>query len=177
MTYDGSRMSRNVFLIGPMGVGKTTIGRHLARLTQRKFIDSDHEIEKRTGASIALIFEIEGEPGFRKRESTMLDELTQREDVVLATGGGAILSEENRRILRSRGTVVYLQADLDTQLERTSRSRNRPLLQTDDRRGKLEELMRIREPLYRQEADIIVSTDSRSPASVAREIATRLEEK
>jgi shikimate kinase len=168
-------MSQNLFLIGPMGVGKTTIGRHLARLLGMEFLDSDQEIEKRTGATIPLIFEIEGEAGFRKRETDMIDELSGRENVVLATGGGAILAEPNRRVLRKRGLVVYLHASVDTQLARTGKSRHRPLLETGDRRGKLEELMNVREPLYRQEADLVVDTENRSPLSVAREIAAYAE--
>jgi shikimate kinase len=166
---------KNIFLIGPMGVGKTTIGRHLARLLRMDFLDSDQEIEKRTGAAIPLIFEIEGEEGFRKRESAMLDELTQGDNRVLATGGGAILSDENRRMLRTRGLVVYLRASLETQLERTSRKRNRPLLNTGDPRRRLTELMAQREPFYQQEADITVDTDDCSPAAVARQIVSELE--
>lgn len=167
----------NVFLIGPMGVGKSTIGRHLARLLKLDFLDADSALEERTGASISLIFEIEGEEGFRQRESALLHELTEREQIVLATGGGAVLSEANRRLLRRRGTVVYLRASIDTQLRRTRRSKNRPLLaDADDRRSVIEELMRAREPLYEQEADIIVNTDNRSPAAVAKEIARRLEQ-
>ncbi len=168
-------MPRNVFLIGPMGVGKTTIGRYLAKLMNMQFKDADQEIEKRTGAPIPLIFEIEGEGGFRKRESLILDELTRGDNIILATGGGAILSKANRRLLRKRGLVVYLHASVDTQLQRTRKSRNRPLLQTNNRRGKLEALMQTREPLYRQEADLIVNTDHRSPRNVAREIAQQLE--
>jgi shikimate kinase len=169
-------MSRNIFLIGPMGAGKTTIGRQLARLMRMEFLDSDHEIEKRTGVTIPIIFEIEGEAGFRKRETTMLDELTRKENLVLATGGGAVLAEENRRMLRKRGVVVYLEATVESLFERTRKSRNRPLLETEDRRAKLQELMDVREPLYRQEADLIIHTDTRSPGSVAREIMSKLEE-
>jgi len=168
-------MPNNIFLIGPMGVGKTTIGRHLARLLNQEFVDSDQEIEKRTGAAISLIFEIEGEEGFRRREAAMIEELARGDDRVVATGGGAILREDNRRIMRSRGTVVYLSATLDTQLRRTGRTRNRPLLDNDDPQGTLEALMKIREPLYRQEADLTVSTDNRTPQAVAREIASQLE--
>jgi len=168
-------MSNNIFLIGPMGVGKTTIGRQLARLRNLEFVDSDHEIEKRTGAAIALIFEIEGEEGFRRREAAVIEELSQGDNQVVATGGGAILLESNRRAMRSRGTVVYLSATLDTQLRRTGRNRNRPLLNNDDPRGTLEALMKVREPLYRQEADLVVSTDNRTAQAVARDIADQLE--
>ena len=166
----------NVFLIGPMGAGKTTIGRQLATLLQKRFLDADHEIEKRTGVTIPVIFEIEGEPGFRRRESTVIDELSQERDIVLATGGGVVLSEENRQALTQRGTVVYLQADIETLVERTRRDRNRPLLQTDDPRGKIEELLREREPIYRQMADVVVDTGQRAPSSVARDIVARLKD-
>jgi shikimate kinase len=164
----------NVFLIGPMGAGKTTIGRHLATLLHKQFVDVDHEIEKRTGVTIPVIFEIESEAGFRRRESAIIDELTRGRDMVLATGGGAVLMEENRRVLKERGTVVYLQADIETLVERTRRDRNRPLLQTDDPRGKIEELLRQREPIYREVAHVIVDTGQRAPSSVARDIVARL---
>lgn len=169
------RVPGNVFLIGLMGAGKSTIGRHLAELLKMDFVDADHEIERRTGAGIPLIFEIEGEAGFRKREAAVIDELTQRSGVVLATGGGAILSEANRAAMRTRGKVVYLQADLDTLFERTRRDRHRPLLQSPDPRARLATLLEVRAPLYLQEADLIVDTDHRGPVSVAREIAERLQ--
>jgi shikimate kinase len=149
----------NIFLVGPMGAGKTSIGRQLAETLGMEFVDSDHEIEARTGASIPWIFDVEGEAGFRKREQAVIDELTQRKNIVLATGGGAVLSPENRKHLKSRGTVIYLAASVDQLLERTRRDRNRPLLQTDDPRARLEALMREREPLYREVADIILPTD------------------
>jgi len=164
----------NIFLIGPMGAGKSTIGRCLARLLKKDFRDSDKEIERRTGASIALIFDIEGEAEFRRRESTVIEDLTGLDEVVVATGGGAILSQENRKRLRSRGTVVYLHADIDTLVRRTRRDRTRPLLQTGDRRQRLKETMRAREPIYRAEADLVITTDTRSPMAVAREIVERL---
>lgn len=163
----------SVFLVGPMGVGKSTIGRRLAALLQRRFVDSDHEIERRTGARIPLIFEIEGEDGFRRREAAVIAELSAAPDTVMATGGGAVLNEGTRALLRSRGTVVYLHADLEVLVERTCRDRNRPLLQTDDPRTRLEQIMREREPLYRAVADIIVDTSARNPDRVAREIITR----
>lgn len=165
----------NVFLIGPMGSGKSTIGRQLAELLDKEFYDADHEIEQRTGASIAWIFDIEGEPGFRKRETAVLEELTRRDNIVLATGGGVILSTENRAMLRSRGTVVYLAADIDTLSHRTRRDRARPLLQSHDRRQRIEEIMREREPLYKATADLIIATSRRSPVSVARKIVTALQ--
>lgn len=163
-----------IFLIGPMGAGKSTIGRHLADLLHKNFLDSDHEIEHRTGASVSLIFEIEGEEGFRRRESAILDELTLAENIVLATGGGVVLAEQNRKWLRSRGAVVYLQAPIETLVARTSRDRNRPLLQDGERRAKFEDIMRIRDPLYRATADITVLTDHRSPGAVAHEIASKV---
>jgi len=170
-------MSRrdNVFLIGPMGAGKSTIGRQLAELLAKDFRDSDQEIEKRTGAAIPLIFEIEGEAGFRVRESSVLDDLTHQANLVVATGGGAILAAENRKMLQERGVVVYLHAPLDTLLNRTRRDRNRPLLQTTDRKRALEDILKAREPIYRQMADMVVETSHRSPASVAREIIRKLE--
>jgi shikimate kinase len=166
----------NVFLVGPMGAGKSTIGRQLSSVLKKEFKDSDHEIIARTGASIPLIFEIEGEEGFRKRESAMIDELTQLHDIVLATGGGAVLREENRRHLKARGVVIYLFASVDQLFERTCRDRNRPLLQTEDPRGRLEELMAQRDPIYRQVADMVVHTDDRSIKSVIKEIMVRLEQ-
>ena len=166
--------ANNIFLIGPMGAGKTTIGRHLATLLHKRFVDVDHEIEKRTGVTIPVIFEIEGEAGFRQRESTLVNELSRNQDIVLATGGGAVLLEENRKMLKEHGVVVYLQADIETLVERTRRDRNRPLLQTEDPRGKIEELLRQREPIYREVADVVVDTGQRAPSSVARDIATRL---
>ena len=154
-----------------MGVGKTTIGRPLAKKLGMQFVDSDREIEDRTGVTISIIFEIEGEEGFRKRETAMLDKLTQQKNIVLATGGGAILSESNRTHMRKRGVVVYLHAPVELQLERTRTSKNRPLLTNGDPHATLKELMSVREPLYRKEADIIINTNNRSPISVANEIA------
>jgi shikimate kinase len=158
-----------------MGAGKSTIGRQLAELLRREFIDSDHEIERRTGASIPLIFDIEGEDGFRRRESEALDDLSQRDAIVLATGGGIVLAESNRRLLKERGIVVYLQAPIETLLSRTQRDRHRPLLQHVDRRAKFEEILNVRDPLYRETADIIITTDHRSPQAVAQEIQEKME--
>lgn len=166
---------KNVFLIGPMGAGKSTIGRQLSNLLKMPFKDSDHEIIARTGASIPLIFEIEGEEGFRKRESAMIDELSHLDGVVMATGGGAVLLEENRKVLKERGAVIYLYASLDQLFERTSRDRNRPLLQTENPRARLEEIMTQREPIYQELADIIVHTDDRSVRSVVKELIVRLQ--
>lgn len=166
--------TKNVFLVGVMGAGKSTIGRALASLLSMPFFDSDHEIEVRTGAAVTLIFEIEGEAGFRQREASVIEELTRGENIVLATGGGVVLMEENRRHLRERGTVVYLQASLETLLERTRHDRDRPLLQTGDREGVLKKLVTQRDPLYRDVAHIVVETTHRPPATVAREIVKRL---
>jgi shikimate kinase len=166
----------NIFLVGPMGAGKTTIGRQLANKLHKDFKDSDHEIVHRTGASIPLIFEIEGEEGFRKREHDVIDALTSQNNLVLATGGGAVLNEENRKNLVTRGTVVYLFATVEQLYQRTARDRNRPLLQTEDPKAKLRELMAERDPLYRQVADLVLYTDERSVHSVVKEILLRLEE-
>lgn len=166
----------NVVLVGLMGAGKSTIGRQLSNVLKKEFKDSDHEIVARTGASIPLIFEIEGEEGFRKRETAMIDELTSRDNVVLATGGGAVLNEENRRMLLERGVVIYLYASIEQLYERTRRDRNRPLLQTDDPKARLEGLMAERDPLYREVADMVVHTDDRSIRSVVKEIMVRLEQ-
>jgi shikimate kinase len=160
----------NIFLIGPMGAGKSTIGRQLAKQLRLEFHDSDHEIEARTGVDIPLIFELEGEAGFRRRESAIIDELTRLEGIVLATGGGAILDPVNRDHLRSRGQVLYLHASVDQQLARTRHDRNRPLLQTDDPRQRLEELMAVREPLYRETANRVINTDTKRVRDVVREI-------
>ena len=152
----------NIYLVGLMGAGKTSVGKLLAKRLSRQFHDSDHEIEARTGVRIPVIFEIEGEAGFRQRESAVIDELTQAENIVLATGGGAVLDPRNRELLHSRGTVVYLRASVDELYNRTRRDRNRPLLQTADPRGRLAELMKVRDPLYREVAHVVVDTGSQS---------------
>lgn len=164
----------NVFLVGPMGSGKSTSGRLLAKQLGLTFIDSDRVIEERTGASIPLIFEIEGEEGFREREAAVIEELTQQSGIVLATGGGVVLREDNRRALRSRGTVVYLQASIEQQLVRTAHDRNRPLLQTEDREQRLREIMAARDPLYREIADIVVNTNDHVPRRVVNQIIRKL---
>lgn len=164
----------NLFLIGPMGAGKSTIGRLLASELSREFLDSDHVIEARCGADIPWIFDVEGEAGFRQREVNMIDELTRREDVVLATGGGAVLREENRRALRERGTVVYLFTTVEQQLRRTARDRSRPLLQCDNREQVLNAMYARRDPLYRATADLIVRTDRRGPRAVVNDILRRV---
>lgn len=167
---------QNLFLIGPMGAGKSTVGRQLAEILARLFKDSDLEIQRRTGVDIPTIFEFEGEEGFRHRERQVIDELSQEEGIVLATGGGSILRADNRRDLAARGLVIYLQCSPEQQFARTSRDRNRPLLQTGDPLERLRELMAERDPLYRQTADLVVSTEKRGTASVVKEILRRLEQ-
>lgn len=170
------QQSANLYLIGPMGVGKSTIGRMLAAALDRPFFDSDREIEAVTGADIPWIFDVEGEAGFRVREERMIDSLTQLDGIVLATGGGAILSAHSRANLNGRGTVVYLKASIAQQFERTSKDRNRPLLQTADPLSRIRELMKIREPLYNETAHITVDTSRRGPRTVVTEILRRLRE-
>lgn len=159
----------NIYLVGMMGAGKTTVGRQLARRLHRRFLDSDHEIEARTGVRIPVIFEIEGEAGFRKRESQVLSELSRDPDLILATGGGAVLAAENRDCLRETGVVIYLHAAPEILYDRTRHDRNRPLLQVEDPLGKLRELYAQRDPLYRQVAHIVVeSTDGAAGQLVQR---------
>jgi shikimate kinase len=167
---------KNVFLIGPMGVGKSTIGRELAKLLRMEFDDTDHEIQRRTGVDIPTIFDFEGEDGFRNREKVVVEELTANAGMVLATGGGVVLDQDNRRCLSGRGVVVYLACSPEQQYNRTRQNRNRPLLQTDDPMRKLQELMEQREPIYREMADLVVSTEKRSATVVAKEIVKRLNE-
>jgi shikimate kinase len=149
----------NIFLVGPMGAGKSSLGRQLARHLGRPYWDSDKLLEQRTGVDIPTIFEFEGEAGFRRREAQVIDELTRKVGIVLATGGGAVVNEENRQRLNARGTVVYLRAAVETQLRRTARDRNRPLLQTVDRRARLASLFKQRDPLYREIANFTIDTD------------------
>jgi shikimate kinase len=150
-----TRSFTNVYLIGPMGSGKTTIGQRLARRMGLEFLDCDQQLEQQTGASINLIFDVEGEEGFRQRETAMLKNLARRNKVLVATGGGAILREENRKLLRGTGLVVYLRTSVRQQLRRLARDRSRPLLQTDDRAEKLARLAEERNPLYENLADIV----------------------
>ena len=165
----------NIFLVGMMGAGKTSVGRILAKRLNKVFYDSDHVIEDRTGVKIPVIFEIEGEPGFRHRESAVLDELTALDDVVLATGGGAVLAQENRERLRARGTVVYLRASVKDLLNRTRHDKNRPLLQTADPRARLNELYEMRDPLYREVAHVTIDTGSQSLATLVNRLHHELE--
>jgi shikimate kinase len=167
---------KNVYLIGPMGSGKSAVGKYLARQLLLDFYDSDAEIERRTGVDIPYIFEKEGEDGFRERERETLVALTQLERVVIATGGGAILLPENRERLTAGGLVVYLKTGIGQQVERTKHGRQRPLLYTDDPEAKLRELMALRAPLYESIAVITVQTDRRQVRAVADEIMQRLKE-
>jgi shikimate kinase len=166
--------SGNIFLVGMMGSGKTTVGKALARRLGREFVDCDREIVERTGVPIATIFEIEGEAGFRRREAAVLEELASRPNLVVATGGGAILAEQNRRLMRERGTVVYLKAALHHLHERTRRDLVRPLLAKGDRRETLAALLEIRDPLYRDAAHIIVESGAPSAGALAGRIAETL---
>jgi shikimate kinase len=165
----------NVFFVGLMGAGKTTVGRAVARRLDRPFFDSDHEIEARTGVRIPIIFEHEGEDGFREREAQVIAELTAREDIVLATGGGAILRPENREFLHTRGLVVYLRASPHDLWLRTRKDKNRPLLQTEDPKAKLEALYSVRDPLYRECAHFIVETGRPSVNGLVNMVLMQLE--
>lgn len=167
---------QNVFLIGPMGSGKTTIGKRLAKLLGLTFIDCDHELERLTGASVSLIFDIEGEAGFRQRESHLLDELSSRTGVLIATGGGVVCLEDNRRMLRSRGFVVYLKTGVDQQLLRLIKDKSRPLLQAQDRKQRLQELAHVRNPLYAETADLVFNTRKSSIYASAKALALAINE-
>ncbi len=167
-------MQQNIFLVGLMGAGKTTVGRLLAKRLGMRFVDSDHEIEARTGATISWIFEIEGEESFRRREVETIRDLTGRSGVVLATGGGAVIHPENRKHLKARGTVIYLRASVNNILQRTMHDKSRPLLQTENRKEKLEELARQRDPLYREVADIIVDTGRPNVHAMVQSIMAQL---
>ncbi|MEN8771852.1 MAG: shikimate kinase AroK, partial [Glaciecola sp.] len=164
----------NIFLVGPMGAGKSTIGRHLADELHLEFFDSDHEIERKTGADIAWIFDLEGEDGFRKRELETINELTDKQGIVLATGGGSIITPAVRNRLSARGIVVYLQTTIDKQVARTQRDKRRPLLQNDDPEVVLRNLAESRNPLYEEVADYVVDTDDQSARSVANQIIQKI---
>jgi len=168
------KLHSNIYLVGPMGSGKTTIGQRLAKLLEMDFFDSDRELEAQTGASVNLIFDVEGEAGFRIRETQMLEDLTSRPNVLLATGGGAVLEKENRALLRQTGLVVYLKLSVQQQLHRLSRDRTRPLLQCEDRHEKLTAMAETRNPLYEDVADIVFPAMNRGPAVAARVLADRI---
>jgi len=159
-----------------MGAGKTTVGKALAKRLNKRFVDSDHEIEARTGATIPLIFEIEGEASFRRREAEVIRDLTAQDDIVLATGGGAVLNPDSRALLKQRGTVIYLRASVGNLLQRTSHDRNRPLLQKGDPRKTLEELTRVRDPLYNEVADFIIDTGRPNVQFLMQSILSQLDQ-
>lgn len=167
--------SDNIFLVGLMGAGKTTVGRQLAKQLGKTFIDSDQEIETRTGVRIPVIFEIEGEAGFRKREEFVIELLTAQSNIVLGTGGGVVLSENNRKLLKSRGMVIYLRGNPEQLYERTRHDKNRPLLQTEDPLAKLKTLFLQRDPLYLEVADLVVDTGRQSVSSLTRQLKDKLD--
>lgn len=171
-----TRIPSRIFLVGPMGAGKTSVGRDLARRLGREFLDVDHELERRTGVSIPWIFDVEGEAGFRRREAEVIDELTQRDEVVLATGGGAVTTPANRDVLGARGVVVYLYASVAVQAQRTQGDRHRPMLHQgdEDPTERLETLMAERDPLYRSVADVVIETSGGTARSVADELIEKL---
>lgn len=173
-TLPSDTVSGNIILVGLMGSGKTSVGKVLARLLGKTFVDSDHEIERATGVRIPVIFEIEGETGFRARERRMIDQLVARDNLLLATGGGAVLSRENRDTLHANGTVIYLRAPVKSLLKRTQRDRSRPLLQVADPAAKLAELFEQRDPLYREVAHLTVDTGNQSVRSLAGQIEAQL---
>ena len=166
----------NIILIGPMGAGKTTIGRHIAKVFSYDFYDSDREIEERTGASIPLIFDLEGEEGFRKREQNIIADLCTKQHIVLATGGGAVLRKANQDSLKRSGIIVYLSADIDDLLERTAKDKNRPLLQTDNPKAILKKILIERDPIYRELADIILTTNKMTVHTAVKELENKLNE-
>ncbi len=166
-----------LFIVGPMGAGKTTVGRLLARYLNRQFIDSDHYIEEQTGADIPWIFEKEGEIGFREREAKAIRELTALPDIVLATGGGVVVTPQNRQYLKNRGVTIYLQASVEVQLRRTAKDKSRPLLNTANPRQVLQNLYEVRHPLYQEVADITIITGEGYPRHVLNTIADALEAK
>lgn len=165
-----------VYMVGPMGSGKSTVGRHLAELLGYGFIDSDAEIEARAGADIPWIFDVEGEAGFRRRETAVVADLATQQHLVIATGGGAILAEQNRQVMANTGVVVFLNVSVAQQLKRTGSGDGRPLLQTGDRDATLKQLMAEREPLYSALADVMISTSGESARKVAGRIETQLRE-
>lgn len=170
-------LPERVVLVGPMGAGKSTIGRMLAKELGYRFLDSDRIIEDRCGANIPWIFDVEGEDGFRQRETAMLDELSETRSTVLATGGGAVMRPENHALLRKNAVVIYLKTSIEQQVERTRKDRNRPLLQNDDPEGVLRRLFAVRDPLYTKLADIVMFTDRKSPRLVVRQLVNRINPK
>jgi len=169
-----SKVSQNIFLIGPMGSGKTTIGKKLAEILSMEFYDCDHELERLTGASVNLIFDVEGEAGFRLRESRLLKQLSEKRGVLISTGGGVICNEENRSVLRSQGFVVYLKTSIEKQLKRLSQDKSRPLLQAEDRTQRLLDLARVRNPLYDTTADLVFSAHGSSAYMSAKALSSAI---
>ncbi|MBU6953942.1 shikimate kinase AroK [Hahella sp. HN01] len=168
------KAKKNVVLVGPMGTGKTTIGKLLAKELQFEFVDTDREIEARCGADIPWIFDVEGEVGFRGREKSVIADLSQRDAVVIATGGGAVVDPDNQRALKEYGFIVYLHTSVEQQYQRTRKDRKRPLLRSEDPLSVLKKLMSVREPIYRSIADLIISTDTKRPKGVVRDIVKTL---
>jgi shikimate kinase len=167
--------AKTIVLVGPMGAGKSTIGRSLANLLSRDFVDTDQVIEQRTGADIPWIFDVEGESGFRDREAAVLREILLADQLVIATGGGIVTREDNRRLLQAHpGPVIYLTADVEQLIERTARDKKRPLLQVANPRARIIELFETRDPLYREVASVVIKTDRRAPKLVAEEIIRKL---
>ena len=173
-TTQPKRLSGNIFLVGMMGAGKTTVGKLLAQKLGKTFIDSDEEIQHRTGVTIPHIFDVEGEAGFRQREASVIQDLVKRDNLVLATGGGAVLSEQNRDALHDNGFVVYLKSTVHDLWQRTRHDRNRPLLQTADPRARLKELYELRDPLYTQVADLVMPTGKQSVHSMVLQLQQEL---
>lgn len=169
-----SKIKQNIFLIGPMGSGKTTVGKQLAKMLGLDFYDCDHELERLTGASVNLIFDVEGEAGFRLRERQMLKQLSEKNGVLIATGGGVVCDEENRRIMRSCGFVVYLKISIGKQLKRLSQDKSRPLLQTEDKADRLVQLAQVRNPLYHDTADLVFSTRNSSVYASAKALCAAI---
>ena len=171
------KSGQNIFLIGPMGSGKTTIGKQLARMFNLDFYDCDHELERLTGASVSLIFDLEGESGFRLREHQLLKRLTEKKGVLIATGGGIVCNEKNRRLLCSNGLVVYLKTSIENQLKRLEKDKNRPLLQAEDRMQRLQDLAELRNPLYDETAELVFITQNSSVYATAKALSSAIKEK
>ena len=169
-------LNSNIYLVGPMGVGKSTIGSSLAKVGSKLFYDSDTEIEKATGVDIPYIFDEEGEDGFRKRESKSIEQLCQKKGIVMATGGGAVISERNRRLLMNTGIVIYLTAPVESLLDRTKKNKNRPLLQCHNPKEKIEQLLKQRDYLYREVADYQIDTYGKGVQQITSEIFDLLDE-
>lgn len=176
MSYDSRMSHRNIILIGPMGSGKSTIGNIIANRLHREFKDSDHFIEKRTGVDIARIFDIEGEHGFRERESDALNELLSQNNRVIATGGGSVLRPQNQQLLKQKGFIIFLDTSVAQQLRRLARDKKRPLLQTENPRERLEAMFVERHPIYLDLADLAVKTDKRVARRLADDIINQLPE-